>query len=79
MWKLKDIRKSRVWQEAYEEGFKQGLEEARQERRKLANEEGKLLADQRVARHLKAIGWTHKEIAQLLDVSLATALRLANR
>lgn len=61
MFKLHDLRESKVWQEAHEEGKQEGKQEERQELVKLWLANGK----------------TIKEIAELLDVSLAEVRRLS--
>jgi predicted transposase/invertase (TIGR01784 family) len=63
MFKLHDIRKTRVWQEAVEEG----------------REEGIALAKSKLVRRLRANGQTMKEIAQLMGVSLSEVRCLAGR
>jgi predicted transposase/invertase (TIGR01784 family) len=67
MFKLHDIRKTRVWQEALEEGREKG------------REEGIALAKRELVRRLRANGQTMKEIAQLMGVSLSEVRRLAGR
>jgi predicted transposase/invertase (TIGR01784 family) len=57
MFKLSDIRKSRVWQEAREEGRTQEKQE--------------------FVLHWISEGKTHKEIAELLRITVAEVLRLA--
>jgi predicted transposase/invertase (TIGR01784 family) len=71
MFKLHDIRKTRVWQEALEEGREEGREKGR--------EEGIALAKRELVRRLRANGQTMKEIAQLMGVSLSEVRRLACR
>jgi predicted transposase/invertase (TIGR01784 family) len=71
MFKLHDIRKTRVWQEALEEGREEGREKGR--------EEGIALAKRELVRRLRANGQTMKEIAQLMGVSLSEVRRLAGR
>jgi predicted transposase/invertase (TIGR01784 family) len=71
MFKLHDIRKTRVWQEAREEGMEEGVEKG--------IEKGKVLERQQLVQRLQASGQTLKEIAQLLGISLAEARRLAKR
>ena len=63
MFKLHDIRKTRVWQEAHEEGI----------------EKGRALEKRQLVEHLQANGQTLKEIAQLLEISLTEVRRLAGR
>jgi predicted transposase/invertase (TIGR01784 family) len=63
MFKLHDLRKTRVWQEAREEG----------------REEGRRLRDREHVERLRANGQTLKEIAQVLGVSMAEVRRLVRR
>jgi predicted transposase/invertase (TIGR01784 family) len=71
MFKLHDIRKTRVWQEAHEEGMEKGIEKG--------IEEGRMLEKQQLVGRLKANGNTLKEIAQLLGISLAEVRRLTKK
>jgi predicted transposase/invertase (TIGR01784 family) len=71
MFKLHDIRKTRVWQEAHEEGIEKGREEG--------IEKGRALEQRQLVARLRANGQTLKEIAHLLGISLAEARRLAGR
>ncbi len=71
MFKLHDLRKTRVWQEAHEEGVEQGVEQG--------VEEGRRLEKQQLVERLQASGHTLKEIAQLLGISVTEVRRLANR
>ena len=81
MFKLHDIRKTKVWQEAYEEGRKDGIEEGRKEGlqklREQGIEEGRMLERQRIVRLIHSKGYSLKEIAELLDLPLAEVRRLA--
>jgi len=63
MFPLHDIRKSRVWQEAYEEGLKIGEDEVHQ----------------KVIQRLIAKGETPKEIADLLGLTVAQVRRSTSR
>jgi predicted transposase/invertase (TIGR01784 family) len=65
MFQLEDFRKTRVWQEAHEEGRAEGREEGREER-----------AEELVHKWL-AKGMTIKEIAALLDTSVQEVRRLS--
>jgi predicted transposase/invertase (TIGR01784 family) len=73
MFKLHDIHKTRVWQEAYEEGRKLGIQRAKEQGIK----EGRLLEKQRIVKLLQADGKTLKEIAQLTKITLAEIRRLS--
>jgi len=62
MWQ-QDIRKTRAWQEAYEEGFKEAIEKER-----AAN-----------GRELLAKGNDQKTVAETLEITLGEVRRLAGR
>jgi predicted transposase/invertase (TIGR01784 family) len=63
MFQLHDLRKSRVWQEAHDEGMEKGMVQAQQE----------------FVQRLIAKGKPLKEIAELLELPLAQVRRLASR
>ncbi len=67
MFKLHDIRKTRVWQEAREEGIDEGIEK------------GRALEKKQLVERLHANGQTLKEIAQLLGLSVTEVRRLTRR
>jgi predicted transposase YdaD len=67
MLKLHDIRTTRVWKEAYEQGYKRGLER------------GRVLEREDLVARLRASGQTLEEIALLLDISVAEVRRLVGR
>ncbi len=69
MFKLHDIRKTKVWQEAREEGLEEGIEKGR--------EEGLSLGKQQFIKQLQSKGHSLKEISQLLDLTVAEVRRLA--
>ena len=71
MFKLNDIRKSQVWQEARQEGHEEGLEKGL--------EEGRALEKHAIVRRCLTQGMTHKEIAELLAMTLAEVRRLSRR
>jgi len=75
MFKLDDIRKSRVWQEAHEEGKEEGREEGKEQ----GKEQGKVLVKQQFVHRLRAKGKSLKEIADQLEIPLAEVRRLARR
>jgi predicted transposase/invertase (TIGR01784 family) len=83
MFKLHDIRKTRVWQEAYEEGVEKGIEKGIEEGIEKGIEEGiekgRSLEKQQTVERLQANGQTPREIAQLLGISLAEIRRLLGR
>ena len=64
-----DIRKTRVWQEAHEEGVEEGIEKG--------IEKGKVLERKQLVQRLPVNGHSLKEIAQLLGLSLSEVRRLA--
>jgi predicted transposase/invertase (TIGR01784 family) len=69
MFHLAELRDTRVWQEAHEEGREEGLEKGR--------EEGQLLARRDMVRKCKAKGMSAKAIAELMGVSIREVNRLA--
>ena len=69
MFQLTDIRKTRVWQEAREEGFMEGFAKG--------FEKGNALAELEIVPKCLANGMAVKEIAKLLDLSIAQVRRLA--
>ena len=75
MFQLHDLRETRVWQEAHEEGLQKGLEEGLQE----GLEKGKLLAQQEMVGKLRAKGRSTKEIADELGIPLIEVRRLARK
>jgi predicted transposase/invertase (TIGR01784 family) len=75
MFKLHDIRKTRVWQEAHEEGIKIGIEEGIEK----GIEKGRALEKRQLVERLQANGQTLKEIAHLLGTSVAEVRRLVGR
>lgn len=66
MFKLTDIRKTRVWKEAHGEGKEQG------------KEEGKIAAKQEWIKKWLARGMSEKQIADLLEVDVKEVRRFAN-
>lgn len=79
MFQLHDLRKTRVWQEAREEGLEEGLEKGLEKGRDEGRDEGKTLTLKEVAQNCLEKGLTHKEIAELLKVSLEEARRLTRK
>ncbi len=87
MFKLQDIRKTRVWQEAHEEGIKKGIaiviEKGINKRIEQTIEKGIeigiALEKKQIVARLQANGLTRKEIADLLGISLAEVRRLVSR
>jgi predicted transposase/invertase (TIGR01784 family) len=71
MFKLHDIRKTRVWQEALEEGIEKGIEQG--------IEKGRTLEKRQLAARRRADGRTLKEIAHLMEISVAEVRRLIGR
>ena len=65
MFQLHDIRESKVWQEAHEEGVKEGRAQER------------VLVHAEMARHLMDSGMPVKEVAKVLKISAAQVRRLA--
>jgi predicted transposase/invertase (TIGR01784 family) len=79
MFKLHDIRKTRVWQEAHEEGIEKGIEKGIEEGIEKGIEKGRALEKRQLVERLQANGQTLKEISQLLKISLTEVRRLAGR
>ena len=77
MFKLQDIRKTRVWQEAREEGLEEGLEKGIEKGIEKGVEKGRALEKQELVKRLRANGQPLKGIAQLLGMSLAEVRRFA--
>jgi predicted transposase/invertase (TIGR01784 family) len=75
MFKLHDIRKTRVWQEALEEGIEKGIEKGIEQ----GIEKGRVLEQRQLVARLQANGLTRKEIADLLQISLSEVRRLVGR
>lgn len=61
---LEDVRKSRIWQEAREEGLEEGLEKGIEK----GIEKGVLQGKAELIPKLAALGWDATEIARLLDL-----------
>jgi predicted transposase/invertase (TIGR01784 family) len=90
MFQLHDLRKSRVWQEAHEEGMEKGMEKGRVEGMEIGRaegmkkgraegmEKGKIQTHRELIQRLIAQGKSLHEIAKLLNLSLARVRRLAN-
>ncbi len=78
MFKLHDLRKTRVWQEVHEEGVEEGIEKGIEKGVEKGIEKGRTLERKQLIKRLQANGQTLKEIAQLLGITLAEARRLAN-
>ena len=66
MFKLRDIRKTRVWQGAREEGIEVGIEKGIER----GIEKGRSLANQELVRRMRANGHSPKEIGQITGMSL---------
>lgn len=71
MFKLHDLRETRVWKEAHQEGKEEGLEEG--------IEKGKKEKMQEVVERLQANGQTQKQIAELLEISVSEVRRLTKK
>ena len=72
--KLHDIRKSKAWQELQSEAKAAGQAEGRAEGRA----EGQATEREEIVRKCLARGMTEKQIAELLEISLAEVRRLVN-
>jgi predicted transposase YdaD len=77
MFDLEDLRKTRVWQEAQEEGLEKGLKQGLEQVREQGLEQGQLLAKKDLVRKWLAKGKGIKEIADLLEIPVPEARRLA--
>jgi predicted transposase/invertase (TIGR01784 family) len=73
MFQLHDLRRSKVWQEAHQEGIEKGREEGIEKGR----EEGMLLEKRNTVRRCLAKGMTVREIADLIGVDVKEVRRLA--
>ncbi len=69
MFQLQDIRKSKVWQEAHQEGIAEGKE--------IGLEEGKSLEKRKTVRRCLAKGMSVKETADFMEISVHEVRRLA--
>jgi predicted transposase YdaD len=76
MFKLHDIRKTRVWQEALEECIEKGIEKGIEQGIEQGIEKGRALEKRQLAARLRADGRTLKEIAHLMEISVAEVRRL---
>jgi predicted transposase/invertase (TIGR01784 family) len=77
MFQLEDIRKSKVWQEAHDEGVEKGLAEGVEKGRTEGVEKGKTLAIQTMVQKCLAKGMPVKDIAELLEIPVKDVRRLA--
>lgn len=75
MFKLHDLRESRVWQEAHKEGKEEGREEGIAKGR----QEGRSEEKQDLVKRWISSGKTHSEIADLLGLPLSQVRRLARQ
>ncbi len=71
--KLHDIRESKVWKEAHDEGAEKGREEGMEK----GMEKGKLIAKQEIIQGFLAGGMTPARIAELLKLTVDDVNRLA--
>ena len=72
MLQVNDVRETRVFQEALEEGREKGKEEGREEGKRI----GELAAKEAMARRLLARKVGHKEIAELVGLSVSQIMKL---
>ena len=83
MFHLEDLRKTRVWQEAHEEGtakgIERGIERGIEQGIEQGIEKGKVLARQEMVHNCLAQGLSAKEIAELLKIPVQEVRRLARR
>ena len=64
---LKELKKTRVYQEAFEEGYREGFKEVLE----LVHEQAKLEAKLKIVPKLQQRGLSLEEIAELLELDLA--------
>jgi predicted transposase/invertase (TIGR01784 family) len=80
MFQLEDLRKTRFWQEAHEEGVDEGLgkglERGLEKGLKKGRQEGQLAARKDIVKKCKARGMSAKAIAELMGVSIREVRRL---
>jgi predicted transposase/invertase (TIGR01784 family) len=69
MFELADLRKTKVWQEARDEGLEEGQQKGR--------EQGETLMLQKIIRTMRSKGKSVKDIAEELDIPVAEVRRLA--
>jgi predicted transposase/invertase (TIGR01784 family) len=79
MFKLHDLRKTRVWQQAREQGLEEGIEQGIEEGIEKGIEKGRLIEKQQLVERLVSTGKAPKEIAEILGISVAEVRRLAKR
>lgn len=68
MLKLEDVRKSRIWQEAREEGLEEGIEKGIEKGIEQGIEKGVLQGKAELIPKLTALGWDAAGIARFLDL-----------
>ena len=73
MFHLEDLRKTRVWQEAHEEGIEKGREEGIEK----GIEKGKTIAQKELVQNFLAQGMSLKQVAELMRMSVETVRRFA--
>lgn len=77
MFHLEDLRKTRVWQEAHEEGVEEGLEKGIEKGMEKGIEKGKIIVKQEMIQNFLAQGMPLKKVAELMKMSVADVKRLA--
>jgi predicted transposase/invertase (TIGR01784 family) len=79
MFKLHDLRESRVWQEAFQEGEEEGIQKGIEKGIEKGRAEERLLMQRELLERCLAEGMPLKEIAKLLNLPLAKVRRMARR
>lgn len=77
MFQLHDLRESKVWQEAHNEGLVEGVEKGVEKGMEKGMEKGQEMKAQEFVRRMQSKGMTLKAIAELLELPLADVRRLA--
>lgn len=76
---LQDLKQTRFYQEAKEEGRQQAREEARQQAREEARQQGLLEAKLKILLRLLQFGLTAEQIAQVLNLEVAQVEQAAQQ
>jgi len=79
MLQVSDVRQTRVFQEALEEGIQKSREEGKQEGREEGKQEGREEGKQEVAARLLQSGHSVDDIAKLTGLPLSQIRKLKNK
>ena len=77
MFQLHDLRESKVWQEAHQEGIEEGIQKGIEEGIQKGIDEGKTIAKEEMVQKCVAKGMSVKQIAELMEIPVAEVRRLA--